>query len=155
MMSKVTFVAAGFGWLAYVASLFMPALAVAPDRVLPGLEVLFTGWMAFTVAVMKEDPLVGLGLTLGQRAGFLWWGISWLTNVVMLVSPVWVFTPTAARTRSLMVVSLILNATLLAPFWPEMTGQLRLGYYFWLASFFFLSVGVLARSSRPAGSGST
>ena len=82
------------------------------------------GWLFFRLAVIPRLPLL-------DRAVLVWWGGSWLTNVVMLTSPIFMFSRKAsfARHRDLMrfafPVAAIINAALvLHPGIPGMSREL-------------------------------
>ena len=136
------------GWAMFAVSWFLPTLVesrpvpVAPD--LTFVPNVISGWEAFGWALDGWGGLVG--------------SVSALTNVLMLVTGLWVYRKRASKARwvaPIMVVAAVVNA-LYWPFWVMSQGDmaLRLGFVPWAGSFILAGTALWLRardwaSARP------
>ena len=125
-MKRFAHIAAGTGWLAFAASFFLPAVRMQNDWC-AGWEVFTLGWVSLEMA------LGGLIESIPAAASFL-------SNVVMLFSPIAYASSPRDRTRRvtpyLLAIFTPLNTFtgLVTPQFLSVTAH-GWGFYLWAASF--------------------
>ena len=130
------------GWAMFAVSWFLPAVVEyipippAPDGTLQQHVEVIPGWEAFVYALFGWAGPVG--------------SVSALTNVLMLVTGLWVYRKRASKARwaaPLMVIAAAVNA-LYWPFWVMSEGDmaLRLGFVAWAGSFILAGTALWLRA---------
>jgi hypothetical protein len=127
---------ASVGWTCYVASLFMRALVHEGGELITGTwtgwDALVRGWVVWAVPVIGERSLKVVLIS-------FWLGVLWLTNLLVLLSPALTL-PTWTKSRRILRRTLPVAAAANFTFFLAPDVQPAVGYYFWLASFVFLSM---------------
>jgi hypothetical protein len=152
MVSRAALGTASLAWVAYLTSLPLHAFTFSNGDVrwsYSGWAALRDGWQPFAFLTLGRSQVPILHGFFLVRFAALWVGLLWLTNLVVLVSPLLVLRLRKEK-RALMAGALWVIVAMNATVWfgPESVGA---GYYSWLGSFLLLAVAFhQSRDVQPA-----